>query len=291
MNLAETTLLIFLGFALKKAIKKEEPFILLRKFSNNILLTLFVFSNVASKDLGYLLKIKVVFFYVFIIIGLSFLTSYLYSLKIPDEKWKAALIILSIYPNTVALGFPIASLFLDDLTPVIIYASTNVLIVLPIATLIASHYSKGKHSTEHILKNALKFPPVAANLLALTLVLLNFHLSKRFLETLNQIGWWSIPALIVYFGSRINLQKFEWRKLMEVITFRSVIPFIFVTLTLKASGEIFYSVLVEASMPPAIMANAILARYNLKEEEAIGVTIVLTLITMGFFLILKAFIG
>jgi len=44
-------------------------------------------------------------------------------------------------------------------------------------------------------------------------------------------------------------------------------------------------------MPPAIMANAILARYNLKEEEAIGVTIVLTLITMGFFLILKAFIG
>jgi hypothetical protein len=107
---------------------------------------------------------------------------------------------------------------------------------------------------------------------------------------MNKLGWWSIPLILIYFGSRINLQKFEWRKLLEVGTFRIAIPFVFVVLTLKTNPEIFYAVLVEASMPPAIMANTILAHYRLREEEGIGVTIVLTIIVLILFLVLRAFV-
>jgi len=91
---------------------------------------------------------------------------------------------------------------------------------------------------------------------------------------------------LIYFGSRINLQKFEVRKLLEVATFRTVLPFIFVFLTLKAPSDIFYAVLVEATMPPAIIGNAILAHYRLR-EEGIGVTILLTLMVLILFLVFR----
>ncbi|MDK2853585.1 MAG: malate permease [Thermococcaceae archaeon] len=198
--------------------------------------------------------------------------------------------ILSTYPNTVAMGFPIASLFLDDLTPAIIYASTNTLIVLPVVTFVAAHYSSGKASLRESIIRALRFPPTGANILALTLVLLRIRLPSQLLSGMNKLGWWSIPLILIYFGSRINLQKFEWRKLLEVGTFRIAIPFVFVVLTLKTNPEIFYAVLVEASMPPAIMANTILAHYRLREEEGIGVTIVLTIIVLILFLVLRAFV-
>ena len=291
MNIYEMLALIGIGLILRRVVKSEVPFVYLNRFASQVLLTLYVFSNVASKDIDYLIEIRVVFLYVFLIIALSLGASSLYGrFFVQDKKWQGALMILSTYPNTVAMGFPIASLFLDDLTPAIIYASTNTLIVLPIVTFVAAHYSSGKASLRESLLRALKFPPTSANLLALSLVLLGIKLSPGLLGVMNEIGWWSIPAILIYFGSRINLQKFEWRKLLEVGTFRIVLPFVFVVSTLRTNPEIFYPVLVEASMPPAIMANAILAHYRLREEEGIGVTIVLTLAVLILFLALRMFI-
>jgi len=291
MNIYEMLALIGIGLILRKIIKSEKPFVYLNKFASQVLLTFYVFSNVASKDIAYLMEIKVVFLYVFLVIALSLGASFLYArVFVEDKKWQGALMILSTYPNTVAMGFPIASLFLDDLTPAIIYASTNTLIVLPLVTFIAAHYSSGKASLKESLIRALKFPPTSANVLALILVLLGIKLPSQLLGVMNKIGWWSIPAILIYFGSRINLQKFEWRKLLEVGTFRIVIPFVFVVLTLKTSPEIFYAVLVEASMPPAIMANTILAHYRLREEEGIGATVVLTIAVLILFLVLRAFV-
>lgn len=289
MDIYEMLALIALGYVLKRLVRDERPFQWINQFSTRILLTLFVFGNVASKDLAYLISIKTVFVYVFIIITLSLGLSYLYSrLFVKDESWRGALMVLSTYPNTAAMGFPVASLFLDDITPAILYSTTNSLVMLPIATFIAAHYSSGKASVKRSLLKALQFPPTAANLLALTLVLIGIRLPDWFLGPVKEIGWWSIPLLLIYFGSIINLREFRVRHLAEVGLFRSVIPFLFVLLTLKgASPEIFYSVLVEAAMPPAIMANVILAHYKLKAEEGIGVTVVLTLITLVFFTALK----
>jgi predicted permease len=158
-----------------------------------------------------------------------------------------------------------------------------------LVTFIAAHYSSGGASMRRSVEKALKFPPTLANLLALALVIAGIHLPGWFIGPIKTIGWWSIPLLVIYFGSRISLRKFEFRKFLEVGTFRMAIPFLFVFLTLRsASPDVFYSVLVEASMPPAIAANAILAQYKLKAEEAISVTFVLTLIVIGLFMILKA---
>ncbi|WP_297462167.1 AEC family transporter [Thermococcus sp.] len=293
MNIAEMLALIGLGYLLKLVVRKEKPFDWLRFITNDVLLAFFVFGNVASKDLGYLLSIKTVFLYVFLIIGISLSASYLYGrIRLKNDPWAGALMVLSVYPNTAALGFPIASLFLNDITPAILYSTTNSMIVIPIVTFIAAHYSSGGASVKESFLKALKFPPTLANLLALGLVVAGVKLPDWFIEPVKTIGWLSIPLLLIYFGSRITLRAFEPRKLLEVGAFRIAIPFLFVSLTLRnARPEIFYSVLIEASMPPAIAANAILAQYRLKADEAISVTFVLTLLVIGLFVILKAFSG
>ncbi|AEK72275.1 Permease, Auxin efflux carrier protein-like protein [Thermococcus sp. 4557] len=293
MNIAEMLALIAVGYVLKRLVKSERPFDYLRIIVNDFLLALFIFGNVASKDLNYLLGIKTVFLYVFIIVGLSLSTSYLYGrFKLKNDPWAGALMVLSVYPNTAALGFPIASLFLDDITPAILYSTTNSMIVIPIVTFIAAHYSSGGASVKDSFIKALKFPPTVANLFALALVIGGVHLPAQILEPVKTVGWLSIPLLIIYFGSRITLRSFDWRKLAEVGAFRIAIPFTFVFLTLRwARPEVFYSILVEASMPPAIAANAILAQYRLKAEEAISVTFVLTLLVIGLFMVLSALTG
>ena len=288
MNIYEILALIALGFILRRALKSEKPFVHLNKFASHVLLTLFVFSSIASKDLDYLIEIRVVFLCVFLIIALSLGSSFLYArLFVRDKEWAGTLMVLSTYPNTEAMGYPIASLFLDDLTPAIIYANINRLILLPIVTFVAAHYSIRKASLRESLTKALKFTPTSANLLALSLVILGIKLPGGLLEIMNGIGWWNIPLILIYFGSRINLEKFEWRKLFEVGIFRIALPFVFVFLTLNAPPEIFYAVLVEASMPPAIIANVILAHYGLREEEGIGITIILTLVVLFLFLLLR----
>ncbi len=293
MNIAEMLALIGLGYLLKLVVRKERPFDWLRFITNDILLAFFVFGNVASKDLEYLLSIKTVFLYVFLIIGISLGFSYLYGrFTLKSDPWAGALMVLSVYPNTAALGFPIAELFLKDITPAILYSTTNSMIVIPIVTFIAAHYSSGGASVKESFLKALKFPPTLANLLALGLVIAGIHLPGWFIEPIKTIGWLSIPLLLIYFGSRITLRAFELRKLLEVGTFRIAIPFVFVFLTLRwASRDVFYSVLVEASMPPAIAANAILAQYRLKADEAISVTFVLTLLVIGLFVILRILAG
>ncbi len=148
MGIYEMLALIALGYVLKKLVRNEKPFQLINLFSTRILLTLFVFGNVASKDLAYLISIRTVFVYVFLIIALSLSLSYIYArFFVEDDAWRGgALMVLSTYPNTAAMGgFPVASLFLDDITPAILYSTTNSLVMLPpIATFIAAHYSSGK---------------------------------------------------------------------------------------------------------------------------------------------------
>ena len=289
MTIWQMLALIGLGYVLKRLLKSEKPFDYLRFVVNDVLLALFIFGNVASKNLAYLLSIKTVFLYVFLVIALSLSSSYLYGrLKLKDDPWAGALMVLSVYPNTAALGFPIASLFLRDITPAILYSTTNSMIVIPIVTFIAAHYSSGGASVRESFLKALKFPPTLANLIALALVVAGVKLPAEIIEPIKTVGWLSIPLLLIYFGSRITLRAFEVRKLLEVGAFRIAIPFVFVFLTLRwAKPEVFYSVLVEASMPPAIAANAILAQYRLKAEEAISVTFVLTLIVISLFVALR----
>ncbi|AEH24243.1 AEC family transporter [Pyrococcus yayanosii] len=293
MDILEMLGLILLGYGLRRIVREEKFFDALRFVTNQILLAFFVFGNVASKDLEYLLSIKLVFLYVFLVIGMSLGLSYLYGrLFLKDKEWAGALMALSAYPNTAALGFPVVSLFLDDITPAILYSTTNSLIVLPIVTFIAAHYSTGGASLKRSFFRALRFPPTLANLLAIFLVLGGVRLPAAVLDTIKAVGWWSIPLILVYFGSRISLRALHVRRLLEVAAFRIAIPFTFVFLTLRnADPKVFYSVLVEASMPPAIAANAILAQYRLKAEEAISVTFVLTLAVLGLFLIFRLLIG
>ncbi len=90
--------------------------------------------------------------------------------------------------------------------------------------------------------------------------------------------------MLVYFGSRLQLKKIPVRKILETGLFRMILPLCFILLSLRlTSRSVFFAVLIESIMPPAIMAASILARHGLKDEESAAVTMILTL--MAIFLI------
>ncbi|WP_324735944.1 AEC family transporter [Thermococcus sp. SY098] len=283
MKVPEMLILIAFGHLIGKRVSLAK----VGRFASKYLLAFLIFGNIASKSLDYLLSIKIVFIYAVLVTIICLLSSYLYGhVFIKDHKWRGALIILSVYPNLSALGFPIVSLFVNDITPAVIYASITSMTVVPIVTFVASHFSNHSSTLKESLKASVLFPPSIATVLGVTAVVLNIKIP--FLNVIKRIGWLTIPLLLIYFGSRITLKRFTLKSFAEVLVFRSLIPAVFVVTILHGySDEVFYSVLVESVMPPAISANAILAYYNLKAEEAVSATFAHTILTLAVFIVLS----
>ncbi|MDD8031798.1 MAG: transporter [Acidobacteriota bacterium] len=283
MTIPVILILIATGFVLKLLIKKEQTFNYLGILANDLLLSFFTFANIASKSLRYLLSLKIVFLSVISVTLVCLVSSYLYGLLFikKDRSWRGALTVLSVFPNTAALGFPLVALFSKDLTPAVLYSAVNLLLVIPLATFLTIHYSSNHSTHREILTRTLSFPPIPFSLAAIILVLINVQLPERLLDFLQSIGWWCLPLMLVYFGSQLSLKNLKIKNVLEAGLLRMIIPFIFVLLAFRSAAEsVFLTILIESSMPPAIMAASLLARHKLKAEEAAAVTLILTLVAI-----------
>jgi|YNPBryunderm2012_1023409.scaffolds.fasta_scaffold00153_6 predicted permease len=286
MSVLTIFLLIITGYLLRQIYDRPRLFEILGFLANDLLLTFFVFGSVASKDLSYLLSVRIVLLFVLAVIALNLISSLIYwRLFLRKEAdWATALTVLAVFPNTAALGFPLVGLFLSDLTPAVIFSQVNFMLVLPLSIFLINRRHRAGASPAQALGQSLRYPPVVANLLAAALVLIGLRLPEGFTSALISVGWWSLPLMLIYFGTRTSLRHFELRRLAEVAILRMVIPALLIILALSsAERTIFLSVLIEASMPPAIIAGAILARYKLQSEESISVTFVLTILTILVF--------
>lgn len=282
--------LIAAGFILKILIKQKRVFSFIGILANDILLSFFVFASIAGKDLAYLAGLQKVFIYVAAVALICLVSSYLYGCQFlkEDRGWRGALMALAVFPNTAALGFPMVALFTDDLTPAVLYSAASSLLAIPLASFLTISYSRDQGSPKEALIGTLSFPPVTVSLVSLTLVLGGVRLPEKFLSLAESVGWWCLPLMLVYFGSVLEVKKIEPRKILEAGFFRMVLPFSLVLLTLRANTEAaFYAILIESSMPPAIMAASLLSRHKLKSEEATGVTLALTLTAIMLIFILK----
>lgn len=282
--------LIATGFILKLRLRKEWIFNFVGILANDILLSFLVLASIAGKSLDYLAGLSLVFFYVAAVLGLCLAGSYLYGRFFirEDRGWRGALMVLSIFPNTAALGFPLVAVFTRDLTPAILYSAASSLLAIPLATFLTIRYSREGRGLVETVTATLSFPPVTVSLVSLALVLGGVKLPGKFLELAGRIGWWCLPLMLVYFGSRLQFKNISLRKILETGLFRMMLPFIFLLLTLRTSNEpVFYAILVESAMPPAIMAASILARHQLKAEESTAVTLILTMAAILLILILK----
>ncbi|MGB4705516.1 MAG: transporter [Candidatus Saccharicenans sp.] len=290
MSLSALLALIAAGFLLKHLTRKESVFNFIGFVANDILLSFFVLASIAGRGLDYLLSIKTVFFYVAAVMLISLTGSYLYGLYFirQDRGWRGALMVLSIFPNTAALGFPVVAIFTPDLTPAVLYSAASSLLSIPLATFFAIRYSQEQSRFRETVTATFLFPPVTISLISLALVAFGIKLPEKFLTLAEKIGWWCLPLVLVYFGSRLQLKKIPVRKIMETGLFRMLLPLCFILLSLRlTSRSVFFAVLIESIMPPAIMAASILARHGLKAEESTAVTMILTLMAILLITILK----
>jgi len=282
--------LIAAGFILKSVIRKDGIFNFIGILANDILLSFFVLASIAGRSLAYLMGLKEVFFYVVVVVILCLVSSYAYGRYFirEDRGWRGSLMVLSIFPNTAALGFPLVAIFTPDLTPAVLYSAASSLLAIPLATFLTIRYSQDSHALRETVARTFSFPPVTVSLLSLILVLSGIRLPVKLINLAQAIGWWCLPLMLVYFGSRLQFRHIPVRKILETGFFRVILPFFLVWLTLRARSEsVFYAVLIESSMPPAIMAASILARHRLKAEESTAVTLVLTLVAILLIFILK----
>lgn len=290
MTIPSILALIASGFILKLLLPKERIFNFIGILANDILLSFFVLASIAGKSLDYLAGLKQVFFYVAAVVGLCLAGSYLYGRYFirKDRGWRGALMVLSVFPNTAALGFPLVAVFTRDLTPAVLYSAASSLLAIPLATFLAIRYSRDINNLKETVTATLSFPPVTVSLVALALVLGGVKLPEKFLALAGKVGWWCLPLMLVYFGSRLQLKNIPLAKILETGLFRMTLPLFFLLLVLRTSNEaVFYAILIESAMPPAIMAASILARHRLKAEESTAVTLVLTLVAILLIFILK----
>lgn|GEM_PF-602423 len=291
MTIPTILALIAAGFILKLSVKQKAVFEFIGILANDILLSFFVLASLAGKDLAYLAGLKKVFFYVAAVTLTSLVSSYLYGRRFltEDRGWRGALMVLAVFPNTAALGFPMVALFTHDLTPAVLYSAASSILAIPLASFLAINYSRDQGSLKEALTTTLSFPPVTVSLISLTLVLSGIRLPEKFLSLAESVGWWCLPLMLVYFGSGFEVKKIEPRKILEAGFFRMVLPLFLVLLTLRTTSEAaFFTILIESSMPPAIMAVSLLTRHKLKSEEATGVTLALTLAAIALIFILRA---
>ncbi|MCX8161317.1 MAG: transporter [Candidatus Saccharicenans sp.] len=278
------------GYVLKLLIRKESFFNIIGILANDVLLSFFVLASIAGRSLDYLAGLKVVFFYVAAVVGLCLVSSYFYGRYFvkEDRGWRGALMVLSIFPNTAALGFPLVAIFTRDLTPAVLYSAASSLLAIPLATFLTIRYSRDTGGLSETVTATITSPPVTVSLVSLSLVLSGVKFPEKLLTLAGKVGWWCLPLMLVYFGSRLQFKKIPLRKLLETGLFRMMLPFLLLLLALRVPGEpVFYAILIESSMPPAIMAASILARHRLKAEESTAVTLVLTLVAILLIFSLK----
>lgn len=290
MSITALILCLAGGYLLRKIVRRDKFFDLLGVLTNDVLLSFFVFGSVASKELSFLISVRVVLLAVVLVLLVNLGGSYVYKrLALKDDRpWATALLVLAIFPNSAALGYPLVSLFVSDLAPAVIFSQVNFMLVLPLAIFILNRQQNEGSSLKSGLVKTLSTPSVGANLLALLAVVTRFTVPGQLLSVFVFVGKWSLPLMLIYFGSRLSFQHFAWRRLLEVGVLRMLLPALLIVLALSGlERSIFYSILIETSMPPAIIAGALLARYRVKAEEAVSVSFVLTALTLAVFILLK----
>ncbi|MHA1754428.1 MAG: AEC family transporter, partial [Candidatus Odinarchaeia archaeon] len=211
---------------------------------------------------------------------------------IPETK--GSFILTGAFSNAIYLPVPVITIVLGIEAVVVatIFATIQIIIRISLGTAVSIYYSKKlKKSITKLLLNSILFPPFIATLLGFILFSFNFEFTGLIGESINFIGWLSVPASIFIIGlSLSNLTihgvNFKLIGLVSIIQFiMAPVTCLFTLMLFNISDILFKALIIEAVMPPAI-SNILYANVFELDEKFTSACVAIT--TVVFLIVLPA---
>ncbi|MCD6503515.1 MAG: hypothetical protein DRN30_04050 [Thermoplasmata archaeon] len=259
---------IFLGYLLSKWINKVKTIV--RIATIDIALPAYMFFVAYSG-----IKLDDMYAFVFGILA-SILGILSAGIIFKGSKLKKEAMIMSSLGNCVIFGFPIIlSLGLPEKIAVV-YVQGHNLIALTLIPFIVTENIK---NLSRGFYNAIRTPLIIGFLLGL--IFSPWDGLRNVSGVIKHYLSYSFYILLLYLGSNLKKGAFDKRFTIGVFLSKIIIPTLIVyPLVIFFSREIMMTTLVLTAAPPAILTNAIISKYGLREDISAFTTLVLTLIAM-----------
>ena len=286
MSPLEVVLLIVAGFVGKRFLSSRVEWGL-RKFINYVLFPIFTFYNLAPQTLSGIWGMRDAVLFGSLVPVVAVSIAYLLSRNL-ERNVKASVLMLSVFGNSGALGIPMTSLFVEDTTAAVIFLQGH-RVGFFLLVFIGAYYAHEKPDLKATAKDVILFPPVIAAIVA---ILLPFNVPGSILNVLSYPTSVTLPIMLFYFGSRLKISKPDFDMVWRIGISKMIVPTALVLLvSLLVDLPSRTTILVEASMPPAILANLLIGEYGLGEKRSVSVTMFLTVISISILVLLSTLGG
>ncbi|CAB3289345.1 Auxin efflux carrier [Methanocaldococcus lauensis] len=251
-----------------------------------------IMKNVSSNQILNFLKLPMVIFISFMLVGLL---SYLlgkYIFKLEDKKL-GGLILVSMLGNTGFLGYPVILGMFGEigLARAIFCDLGSVFATMLLGTYVGIRFGKSKNKS--VLKEMIKFPPLLTGILSIILIIFNFNLNylpNFLLKSLNYLSSATVPLIMMSLGLSLSPKSLKFGIFWGLIAslFRFIIsPTLSFTLSeiINIKGLDRNVLLVESSMPSAMMSLVLGTLYELDVKliaSSIFITTTLSLLVIAF---------
>jgi malate permease and related proteins len=233
---------------------------------------------------GNIIKTFCYSFLAYIIIGI---VSYI--LTKPIEKEKRVIIhFANIFTNTGYIGFPILNAIYG--AEAVIYGSIfNVFFTVFLWTygiMIFKGRIEKKELRQEILKSLLN-PSIIAVYIGIIMIVFNIKFPDVIRTTINSIGNMTAPMSMIIVGaisSNVSIKGHlkDWTIYYGIITKIIIIPaaLFIISLLIRDRSIVSNSIIILASMPPAIMTSIFAERFKIQKDYATIIVVLTTLLSI-----------
>lgn len=245
-----------------------------------------IISNLIELQIKKLSEMYLMVFFSIIIFTVSIFISLIFvkALRLKNKD-KGAIILLSSFHNAIFLPFPIILSIFDNIAYAIFYACTSNIACLSIGTILAAYYGFNSMNNLRIVSSIIKFPPFLALFVALLMISLGIK-HEGLAIMLKFIGKPTSYLMLLFLGMKLPT-KASFSKLFIPLTIVAFIRFFVSPFLGFLLSSAFYlnevakgSLIIEASMPPALMNLMIISKYRLNMEMSLTIILLTTIISL-----------
>ncbi|WP_423792457.1 AEC family transporter [Methanocaldococcus indicus] len=251
-----------------------------------------ILKNLNSSEIFTFLKLPIVIIITFSFCGLLAYIVGNYLLKL-DRESLGGFILVCMLANTGFLGYPvILGLFnTEGLVRAIFCDLGSVFVTMLLGSYVGIKFGCGEG--KNIIVEMIKFPPLVVGILSIILVLFNFdlnYLPKFFLKSLEYLSSATVPLIMLSLGLSLSPRAIKYSIVLSFIV--CIFRFILSPTSAYILSSIFNItglekkvLLVESSMPSAMMSFVLGSIYNLNIKlisSAIFITTLTSFLVIGF---------